>query len=323
VTSLVDSHGRQIKDIRISVTPRCNLHCHYCHPLDGQAPEPAGVLSLNEVENFLKAARELGAESVRFSGGEPLLRRDLPEMVTAARNIGFPDIAITTNGTLFERRAQYLCAAGLNRVNFSLDALNPEIFRQITRGGKLEVVWDSIMKALELGLNPVKINAVILRGLNDDQIVPLAELSLKYPLDIRFIEYMPLDNSDPESYQNQLVLGGEIKARLEAAFGTLEPVAADPTAPARSFAWAGAPGKVGFINPVSQPFCSHCSRLRLTADRKLRPCLLQDLELDLTAALAAGTESLRQALNYAVGVKPASGNLEPHQRTRTMLAIGG
>lgn len=275
------------------------------------------------MERFLWATSDLGAESVRFSGGEPLLRRELPEMIRLAKSAGFPDISLTSNGTLFAKQAEHLKEAGLNRVNFSLDSLEPEIFRRITRGGNLEIVWQGILTALELGLNPVKINAVILRGINKSQIWPLAELVFNYPLDVRFIEYMPLDNSDPAAYQAQLVRGAEVKADLEAAFGPLRPVAADPSAPARSFTCNGALGQIGFINPISEPFCSHCSRLRLTADKKLRPCLLQDLELDLAPALAAGGETLKQALAQAAGIKPKAGDLLPHQRSRTMIAIGG
>ena len=323
---LLDNYGRVIKDLRISITPRCNLHCLYCHPLGLEMAEPPGTLTVEEVDHFLEAASLLGLSAVRFTGGEPLVRKELPQMIERARSKeGIEDVAITTNGLLFAKRAKELVQAGLNRVNISLDAITPEVFTRITRGGKVERVLQAIETALELGLHPVKLNAVVIRGMNEEEVVPLANLSLDRPLHMRYIEYMHLDNSDPEEYRRRFVSGKEIRARIEAVFGPLEPVPHDPTSPARVFRIPGAQGTLGFINPVTEPFCSNCSRLRLTSDKKLRPCLLTDLEMDISWAFAAEepVEALVDAILIATNRKPAFGNTLPTLRKRVMLGIGG
>ena len=323
---LLDNYGRVIKDLRISVTPRCNLHCLYCHPLGFEMAEPPGTLTVEEVDHFLEAASLLGLSAVRFTGGEPLVRKELPQMIERARSKeGIEDVAITTNGLLFPKRAKELVQAGLNRVNISLDAITPEVFTRITRGGKVERVLQAIDTALELGLHPVKLNAVVIRGMNEEEVVPLASLSLDRPLHMRYIEYMHLDNSDPEEYRRRFVPGKEIRARIEAVFGPLEPVPHAPTSPARVFRIPGAMGTLGFINPVTEPFCSNCSRLRLTSDKKLRTCLLTDLEMDISWAFAAKepVEALVDAILIATNRKPAFGNTLPTLRKRVMLGIGG
>ncbi|WP_243031155.1 GTP 3',8-cyclase MoaA [Thermus altitudinis] len=323
---LLDNYGRVIKDLRISVTPRCNLHCLYCHPLGLEMAEPPGTLSVEEVDHFLEAASLLGLSAVRFTGGEPLVRKELPQMIERARSKEtIEDVAITTNGLLFAKRGKELVAAGLNRVNISLDAITPEVFTRITRGGKVERVLQAIETALELGLHPVKLNAVVIRGMNEEEVVPLARLSLDRPLHMRYIEYMHLDNSDPEEYRRRFVSGKEIRARIEEVFGPLEPVPHDPTSPARVYRIPGAQGTLGFINPVTEPFCSNCSRLRLTSDKKLRPCLLTDLEMDISWAFAAEepVEALVDAILIATNRKPAFGNTLPTLRKRVMLGIGG
>ncbi|RDI95893.1 GTP 3',8-cyclase MoaA [Meiothermus sp. QL-1] len=322
---LIDRYGRLIKDLRISVTPRCNLHCLYCHPLGYEQAEPPGSLGVEDVRHFLQAMQMLGLESVRFTGGEPLVRKELPQMIAVAAELGIPDIAITTNGLLFKRKARELVAAGLRRINLSMDAVTPEVFRRMTRGGQVERVWEAIETAWELGLHPVKVNAVMIRGMNEEEVIPLATLSLHHPLEVRFLEYMHLDNSNPELYRARFVPGAETRARLEAHFGPLEPVEHDPTAPARVYRIPGAVGRVGFINPVSEPFCSKCSRLRLTADKKLRPCLLTELEMDIAWAFAAPNpvEALVDAILIATDRKPAFGNTLPTLRERVMVGIGG
>ncbi len=288
--------------------------------------EPPGTISLQDVGHLLNAASLLGLSSVRFTGGEPLVRRELPQMIEAAHNTeGIKDVAVTTNGTLFRRRHKDLLAAGLSRVNISIDALNPEVFKRITGGGDLQQVWDTIELALELNLHPVKLNAVVIRGMNETEVVPLAALSIKVPLHVRFIEYMHLNNAPFEEYRKQFVPGHQTRQAIEAELGPLDPVATDPSAPARSFRLAGALGTVGFINPVSEPFCSNCSRLRLTADKRLRPCLLTDLEMDISWAFAADNpfKSLVDVFLLAAEQKPAFGNTLPTVRQRTMLGIGG
>lgn len=323
---LLDNYGRVIKDLRISITPRCNLHCLYCHPLGLEMAEPPGTLTVEEVDHFLEAASLLGLSAVRFTGGEPLVRKELLQMIERARSKeGIEDVAITTNGLLFAKRAKELVAAGLNRVNISLDAITPEVFTRITRGGRVERVLQAMETALELGLHPVKLNAVVIRGMNEEEVVPLASLSLDRPLHMRYIEYMHLNNSDPEEYRRRFVSGKEIRARIEEVFGPLEPIPHDPTSPARVYRIPGAQGTLGFINPVTEPFCSNCSRLRLTSDKKLRPCLLTDLEMDISWAFAAEepVEALVDAILMATNRKPAFGNTLPTLRKRVMLGIGG
>ncbi len=322
---LTDRYGRRIKDLRISVTPRCNFHCVYCHPLGLEMTDPPGTVSVADVAHFVRAGVILGAESVRFTGGEPLVRKELPEMIAAAREAGVEDIAVTTNATLLKRRLPELLEAGLKRINISLDARDPEVFRRLTRGGEIEKVWEGIEAALEAGLHPVKLNAVVIRGENDGEIVPLAELTLKRPLHMRYIEYMHLNNAPFEEYRAQFVPGSETRQRIEEAFGPLEPVPTDPSSPARVFRIPGAMGTLGFINPVSEPFCTNCSRLRLTSDKKLRPCLLTELELDIAWAFEAENpvEALLDAILMGTDQKPAFGNTLPTKRQRVMLGIGG
>ncbi|WP_018465427.1 GTP 3',8-cyclase MoaA [Calidithermus timidus] len=322
---LLDKYGRIIKDLRISVTPRCNLHCLYCHPLGWEMTEPPGTVTVEDVRNFLEAMQLLGLESVRFTGGEPLVRKELPEMIAAARDLGIGDIAITTNGMLLRRKAKELKAAGLRRINLSMDSVTPEVFRAMTRGGEVGKVWEAIDTAFELGLEPVKLNAVMIRGMNEGEVIPLASLSLDKPLHVRFLEYMHLDNSNPEVYRQRFIAGRETKAVLERHFGPLKKLDTDPTAPARVYQIPGALGTIGFINPVTEPFCSNCSRLRLTSDKKLRPCLLTDLEMDIAWAFEAPNplEALVDAILLATDRKPAFGNTLPHLRERVMVGIGG
>ncbi|RIH87928.1 GTP 3',8-cyclase [Meiothermus luteus] len=322
---LIDPYGRIIKDLRLSVTTRCNLRCLYCQPLGYEQAEPPGAITVEEVRLFLQAMQRLGLESVRFTGGEPLVRKELPQMIAAAAELGIPDIAITTNGLLFARKAKELAEAGLKRINLSMDAVTPEVFRAMTRGGQIEKVWEAIEAAWTLGMHPVKINAVMIRGMNEGEVIPLASLSLEHPLEVRFLEYMHLDNSNPELYHARFIPGAETKARIEAHFGPLERVEHDPTAPARVYRIPGAVGRVGFINPVTEPFCSSCSRLRLTADKKIRPCLLTELEMEIAWAFAAPNpiEALVDAILIATNRKPAFGNTLPTLRERLMVGIGG
>ncbi|MCS7195263.1 MAG: GTP 3',8-cyclase MoaA [Meiothermus sp.] len=322
---LTDRYGRIIKDLRLSVTPRCNLRCLYCQPLGYEQAEPPGVITVEETRLFLQAMQQLGLESVRFTGGEPLVRKELPQMIAAAAELGIPDIAITTNGLLFARKAKELAAAGLKRINLSMDAVTPEVFRSMTRGGQVEKVWEAIEAAWALGIRPVKINAVMIRGMNEGEVIPLASLSLEHPLEVRFLEYMHLDNSEPGLYRSRFIPGAETKARIEAHFGPLERVENDPSAPARVYRIPGAAGTVGFINPVTEPFCSNCSRLRLTADKKIRPCLLTELEMDIAWAFEAPNpiEALIDAILVATNRKPAFGNTLPTLRERVMVGIGG
>jgi GTP 3',8-cyclase len=325
-TVLMDRFGRIIRDLRISVTPRCNFHCAYCDPLTDSHPEPKGGLSVQDVDHFVRASALLGLDAARFTGGEPLLRKELPLMIHNARNTpGVKDIAMTTNGTMFRRRHKELLEAGLNRINISIDALNPSIFRQATGGGDVKQVLDAIDLALELNLHPVKLNAVSMRGINDTELVNLAVLSLEQPLHVRFIEYMHLNNADLESYNNAFLSGATVKAMIEMVYGQLEVVPTDPSSPARVYKIPNSQGTLGFINPISEPFCGACSRMRLTADRRVRPCLLTNRELDANAAFDSPNpiEALIDVLLEAAHKKDRMGDLLPQIRERTMVAIGG
>jgi len=323
--SLIDQHGRVVRDLRLSVTPRCNYACFYCDPLREGAKDPVGTVSVADVDVILEAAVALGIESVRFTGGEPLLRRELPEMIALAKKHGIPDIAMTTNASLLARRLPDLLDAGLGRINVSLDAADAEAFREATGGGTIAQVWDGIRAAEQAGMTPIKLNAVVVRGINDEQLVPLAELTRERPWHVRFIEYMHLNNADPEAYRQRFVSGAESRERIETAFGPLAPVETDPSAPARLFRADGFAGALGFIDPVSNPFCGACSRMRVTSDARLRPCLLTDREYPMREALQAAdpVSAVIDAFLVAAHRKVASGVTAPVVRDRTMVAIGG
>jgi cyclic pyranopterin phosphate synthase len=324
--SLIDQHGRVVRDLRISVTPRCNYACFYCDPMREGAKDPIGTVSVDDIDVILTAAVELGIESVRFTGGEPLLRRELPEMIALAkRKHGVSDVALTTNASLLARRLPDLMEAGLDRINVSLDAAEAEAFREATGGGTIEQVWKGIEAAEAAGLTPVKLNAVVVRGINDEQLVPLAELTRERSWHVRFIEYMHLNNADPDAYRERFVPGSESRERIETAFGPLTPVPTDPSAPARLFRVAGFAGALGFIDPVSTPFCGACSRMRVTSDARLRPCLLTDREYPMREALNAAdpVPAVIDAFLVAAHRKVASGITTPQTRERTMVAIGG
>lgn len=324
--TLVDRYGRVVKDLRISVTPRCNFRCTYCDPLGTGHADPIGTVTVEDVANVVDAAVGLGMTSVRFTGGEPLLRKELPEMIRHAKRVaGVPDVAITTNASLLARRLPELLDAGLDRVNVSLDAIDPDTFREATNGGSIRPVWEGIEALLEAGIEPVKLNAVVIRGVNDGEIRGLAERTRELPIHVRYIEYMHLNNADPDAYRQQFVPGTEIRGRVEAAFGELEVVPNDPSAPARLFRVPGWRGAIGFINPVSQPFCGACSRMRLTSDAQLRPCLMTDREYELRSALLDPDPipAIQDRFLFAAHRKVASGVTAPVERPRTMVAIGG
>ena len=323
--SLVDQHGRVVRDLRISVTPRCNFKCFYCDPLGSGRGDPLGTVSVEDVRHVLEAAVGLGMESVRFTGGEPLLRKELPEMVASAKELGIKDVALTTNASLLKRRLSDLLAAGLDRVNISLDALHPDAFRKATNGGNIEQVWAGVEAVMAAGLHPVKLNTVVIRGINEGEIFALARLTKDLPIHVRYIEYMHLNNATAEDYYGAFMAGLEIRAQIEAAYGELEPLTTDSSAPAKLFKVPGWQGALGFINPVSEPFCGACSRMRLTSDAKLRPCLLNDRELDLRPALNAKEPipAIQETFLVAAHRKVASGITTPTERPRTMVAIGG
>lgn len=328
MTGLFDSYQRKINYLRISVTNRCNFNCIYCS--DGLTPSAPGSedLSYEEIERIVQVAAGMGIAKVRLTGGEPLLRPDLSRLVGMLAKIkGIDDISLTTNGMLLGKYAPSLKKAGLKRVNVSLDTLQPDRFKRITGQNRLEEVLAGIEAARRAGLNPVKINMVVLRGINDDEVIDFARLSIAEGWHVRFIEYMPVGTPDDGG---GMVSAAEIRERIQ-TLGQLEPLEADESeegdGPARYYRLKGAKGTIGFISPVTEHFCDSCNRLRLTADGQLRPCLLDDQEVDLKAALRNGndTEKLKQLIRRAVALKQEQHHLSEGiaPLKRTMREIGG
>lgn len=325
---LVDSFGRRIDYLRISLTDACNLRCVYCMPEDIRFRPRSQLLQDEEILAIVRVAAELGTTKIRLTGGEPTVRPGVVELVRAiAHTPGIQQVAMTTNGLLLAELAEPLAQAGLQRLNVSVDTLDPDKFRRITRWGDLRRVWDGIAAAEAAGLNPLKLNAVVTRGFNDDEVVPLARLTIDRPWHIRFIELMPL-GSVAEFQQEAVVSSAETKALIEAQLGPLYPVPGyDGRDPARPYRLAGAQGQIGFISTVTEPFCAGCNRYRLTADGKLRLCLLRDREVDLLTPLRNGCtlEEIKTLMRAAIWNKPWGHGLPegdvPQQRV--MSQIGG
>ena len=302
-----DSFGRRINYLRISLTDRCNFRCVYCMPEHGAHFAPREeLLRDDELLRVVGAAAAVGFEKIRLTGGEPTIRRNLVELVAGiAATPGIREISMTTNGLKLAQQAEALKAAGLKRVNISIDSLDADKFRSMTRGGDLRRVWAGIEAAEQAGFTPLKLNAVIVRGLNDDEICDLARLTVDRPWQFRFIEMMPLagvgDYADAS-----VVATTEIIARIEAEFGPLEFVGWFGSDPARTYRIPGGQGTLGFISSITQPFCATCNRMRLTADGKLHLCLLRDNELDLRDALRSGAsdEEIQALIREAVYLKP-------------------
>ncbi|MBN1935437.1 MAG: GTP 3',8-cyclase MoaA, partial [Anaerolineae bacterium] len=322
-----------INYLRISVTDRCNLRCVYCMPEEGVSVcAHDDILRYEEIETVVRAAARLGIHKVRLTGGEPLVRLGLTDLVRMLAQVpGIDDLSMTTNGILLSRHADGLAQAGLNRVNISLDTLKSERFAQITRRGRLEDVLAGIDAAHRAGLEPVKINAVIMRGVNDDEVIDLARKTVSDGWHVRFIEWMPIAAPvEPVEtrWQSQMVTAAEMRATIEAALGLLEPAQTENGAgPAKYYRLTGAAGTVGFITPISEHFCAHCNRLRLTADGQLRPCLLSDFEIDLRTSLRQGADvdEIEALLRQGIGAKPARHHLAESERVenRVMAQIGG
>jgi GTP 3',8-cyclase len=323
-----DGFGRRINYLRISLTDRCNFRCVYCMPALGMQflPRPE-LLTSDELLRVVRAAAAAGFQKIRLTGGEPTLRPDLVELVRAIKATpGIEHVAMTTNALRLGKLAQPLKDAGLDRVNISIDTLDPQKFRQVTRGGKLEMVWDGIAEADRVGLHPIKLNAVVVRGLNEEEAPQLAALTLQHRWEMRFIEVMPLTGV-ADVAQDGVVKSEELIAQLEAIHGPLESLGLAAADSARRFRIPGAPGKLGFISAVSDPFCSTCNRMRLTADGRLHLCLLRDDEVDLRAELRAGATQARieQIIRHAVALKPWGHGLPEHvlPTLRGMSQLGG
>jgi cyclic pyranopterin phosphate synthase len=311
MNSLRDRFQRTVDYMRISITDRCNLRCMYCMPPDGIPPiKHKEILTYEEIFRILHIAAGSGVRTIRITGGEPLVRRDVSHLIRLIKSIkGILDISLTTNGILLEHHAEQLVDAGLDRVNISLDSLNRERYRKITRGGDITAVFRGIEAAEKAGLVPVKLNMVPIRGFNDDEIKDFARLTLKASYQVRFIEFMPF--SAPEIWSpEKFIPADEIRSVAE-EIGPLSPVKLRKSGPAQYFRFEGSSGVLGFISPLSNHFCGECNRLRLTADGKLRPCLFSETEIDLKPALRgdAPDSEIERLINLSIEVKPEGHNI--------------
>jgi len=326
--------ARVVSYLRLSVTDRCNLRCAYCMPESGIRILPhEEILSFDEIEGILAAvAGPLGLLGIRVTGGEPLVRGGIVDLVRRLAGLsGVGDLSMTTNALLLPRFAADLRAAGLGRVNVSLDTLRPERYRRICRGGDPEQVFEGIRAAEAAGLDPVKINMVVIPGINDDEVEEMARLTVERPRHVRFIEFMPIGNSELQR-ERSYIPSAELRARIRRRFGLEEsPVPPEGRGPARYWRIPGAAGTVGFISPLSQHFCAGCNRIRLTADGWVRTCLLTDrIGVDVKTPYRAGArgEALVELFREAIRLKPPSHDLVPSgsgngRYIRTMCQIGG
>ena len=327
MTGLSDSFQRPVDYLRISVTDRCNLRCIYCMPAEGvRLMSHDDILSYEEIHTVVNAAAELGITKVRITGGEPLARAGLPELIRMlARLDAIDDISLTTNGTLLARYADELKSAGLNRVNVSLDSLKPDKFKYITRQGNLEDTLQGIDAARAAGLEPVKINVVVMSGINDDELIDFAEKTINEGWHVRFIELMPSVSN--QAAASQFVSASDMRQRLE-SLGKLESAKVSVgNGPAKYFRLPQAKGTVGFITPISEHFCFRCNRIRLTADGKLRPCLLSKEEIDIRQPLRSGVSSaeIKSLIKEAIARKPKSHHLAEGDvpQDRSFSQVGG
>jgi cyclic pyranopterin phosphate synthase len=329
IEPLRDGHGRLIGDLRVSVTDRCNFRCQYCMPAEGLPwLERSELLRFEEIARLVGVVSAMGVADVRLTGGEPLVRRDLPRLVEMISSIDdVHDVSITTNGFLLERDAAALVQAGVNRFNVSIDSLQRDRFYELTRRDALP----QVLRGLEAlaafpQAHPIKVNAVAIRGFTEDEVPAFVELARRTPYEVRFIEFMPLD-ADHDWTPDSVLTGAELHAMIDALV-PLEPLEREPSATARVYRFADGIGRIGFINPVSEPFCADCNRIRLTADGRLRTCLFSLRETDLRTPLRAGASDaeLAEVIRDAVWRKELKHRIgEPGfvQPARTMSAIGG
>ncbi|HET6327737.1 MAG TPA: GTP 3',8-cyclase MoaA [Planctomycetaceae bacterium] len=327
---LIDGFGRVHSNLRISVTDRCNIRCFYCMPADDvEFMDRHKLLTFDEIERFVRIVAELGVNKVRLTGGEPLVRRDVHQLVAKIAPIpGIRDVGLTTNGILLAEQASNLWDAGLRRLNVSLDALNAEKFKRITRREGFEKVVNGIRVAQQIGFQPLKVNAVSVRGLSEDEIVPFGHFARETGVEMRFIEYMPLD-ADCAWQRDKVLFAHEIIETLSREIMPLVPCGRpDPGAPATEFTFADGVGRVGFIASVSQPFCMDCNRFRLTADGQLRNCLFSLEETDIRGLLRGGGTDAEIVAAVRLSI---AGKKEGHeintarfiQPSRPMYSIGG
>jgi GTP 3',8-cyclase len=326
---LRDSWGREIKSLRVSVTDKCNFRCRYCMPAEGlEWLERDELLSFEEIERLVRVLARIGVDEVRLTGGEPLVRRDLPTLVgMLAATPGVRDLSLTTNGVLLDRFAAPLVEAGLRRLNVSLDSLSHVRFAEITRRDALDRVLAGLAEAeRHPELRPIKVNCVAIKGFTEEEVPALAELARSKPYVVRFIEFMPLD-ADQAWRGDDVLTGGEIRALIEERW-PLEELPAKASSTARRFRFADGAGEIGFVNPVSEPFCSTCDRIRLTADGQLRTCLFSRREWDLKTPLRDGSsdERLDELIRFAVAHKELKHKINDPgfvRASRSMSQIGG
>ncbi len=327
---LIDGFGRVHTNLRVSVTDRCNIRCFYCMPAENVRFKPRHeLLNFEEIARFVRVLAEMGVNKVRLTGGEPLVRHDLSVLVAMLAQVpGVRDIAMTTNGMLLAQQACALRKAGLKRLNISLDSLNPETFFKISRREGLEQVLEGIFAAQKVGFEKIRLNAVAIRGITEDEIVPLGHFAREHGMEMRFIEFMPLD-ADGAWKTEQVLSGTEIRKVLEREIGPLVPLAIeDPSQPATDYAFADGRGQIGFINPVTQPFCHNCNRLRLTAEGRVRNCLFSTVEWDAREILRGGgsDDDLAALVAASIGAKRAGHGIDSEEfvkPARAMYQIGG
>lgn len=327
---LVDRFGRLHTSLRISVTDRCNIRCFYCMPAENVSFLPrAAILSFEEIARFARVAAQLGVRQIRLTGGEPLVRSGLPTLVEQLIALpGIDEVALTTNGILLAEQADALKAAGLRRINISLDSLDPATFRKISRREGLDRVLAGIFAAQRAGFAKIRLNAVAIAGLTEPEILPLARFAREHELELRFIEFMPLD-ADGAWRSDQVLSGEAIRQIVAEGIGPLEPLKnVDPSQPAVDYRYLDGRGAIGFINPVTQPFCGDCNRLRLTAEGKIRNCLFSTAEWDARAILRGGGDDaeLAACLCECVAAKRAGHGIDSDEflrPERAMYQIGG
>lgn len=327
---LTDPRNRRIDYLRVSVTDRCNLSCAYCKPRGRMKVLPhRDILHYEEIHRLVSVAVPLGISHVRVTGGEPLVRRGILPFIASLRDIaGIEDISVTTNGVMLEEMAAGLRAAGIARLNISLDSLDPKRFTAITGSDTWHKVWRGIEAAERCGFHPIKINVVPVKGVNDDEVVAFARLTVDRRIHVRFIEFMPIGAND-RWHTDACVPAGEIREAIEKVFGPLEPAHHGKGAgPSQNYRIPGGQGVIGFISPITKHFCESCRRLRLTADGKIRPCLLSDTEIDIKSPMRGGCSDaeLERLLRAALEIKPERHFVteSPGRCTaRTMSRIGG
>lgn len=323
MAEMKDTHNRTIDYLRLSITDRCNLRCRYCMPEEGVAPKPHGtIMSYEEILIFAQMAATAGIKRIRLTGGEPLVRKGIVELVSQLKALdGLEEVSVTTNALLLEKYAVPLYEAGLRRVNISIDTLDPDIYRELTRRGDLDQALAGMRAALDVGMEPVKINVVALKGVNDDM-EPFAQLTMDYPVHVRFIEYMP---AFYEKNKDDFVSGEELEARITALGSKSGVESPAGGGPARYFKIPGAQGTLGLIGSSKGHFCDSCNRLRLTADGKLRTCLFSDHEIDVLPALRGkDPRELLELIERALAEKPKDRFAKREGKiSRNMSQIGG